>query len=85
MKKETKRAVKALAALGATWRDDAEATLLELQAELRRKAAAKELTSQELIGAIRALAEALTTNRALLPDPPKDEARAAAAAEVDPS
>ena len=67
MKDPTKKDAKRLAStFGVEWREDAERTLLELQAELRARK--DQLKNIELVGAIRMLAEALTTNRAALPD-----------------
>lgn len=62
---------KTIGTLSQSWRDDAEATLVALQSELRRRVA--DLDALELIGAIRALSEAVTTHRALLPEPVAEE------------
>lgn len=57
--------------LGADWQKDAEKTLLVLQAELRSRVA--NLDAIELIGAIRAIGETLTTSRALVdPEDPEN-------------
>lgn len=58
------------AKLSRDWRDDAEATMLALQEELRKRIAAGQLDTLELIGAYRVIGETLTTARALTPDAP---------------
>ena len=62
MKKSTKKS--------AALRDDTEQTLLVLNAELRLRV--KDMKTIELIGGVRTLNEALTTDRVLLPDPPDE-------------
>lgn len=61
-------AAKALrAAERGDWHGPAVETLLVLLAELRSRAADPSTKTVEIIGAVRALSEALTTSRALLP------------------
>lgn len=62
-------AIKAAGALPPEWRDDAAATMLVLQGEIRKRAIAGTMDTFELIGAYRALGETLTTNQALIGDP----------------
>lgn len=59
-----------IASLSKNWRDDAELTLLTMQAELRRRVAS--LDNFELIGGIRAIGDVLTTNQALI-DPKTED------------
>lgn len=70
--------VKQLAKLSKGWREDAEDTLLVLQKALRDLVSNGKLSAFEILGGIKTVGEALTTNQALIPAPKPAEDKPAA-------